>query len=188
MDRVRGRLEAPFDGRARAACRTSAGEAQRARWRQYRAVWAFVEGRACRRETILRHFGDRSPPAPSVECCDVCAPGLVPAAPVGPAAAAIGGARAGAAGDAPRLDAAILEVVSTAAPPVGRTRAVEILRGGRSQALRRHAYDGLPAYGAFGHLAADAVLARVDALLADGRLRSTGGGYPKLRLPEVRAA
>ncbi|HEY0343276.1 MAG TPA: RecQ family ATP-dependent DNA helicase, partial [Solirubrobacteraceae bacterium] len=36
-DRVRGRIEAPFDGRARAACRASAGEAQRARWRQYRA-------------------------------------------------------------------------------------------------------------------------------------------------------
>ena len=57
-DRVRGRLEAPFDGRARAACRTSAGEGQKARWKQYRSVWAFVEGDECRRASLLRHFGD----------------------------------------------------------------------------------------------------------------------------------
>jgi ATP-dependent DNA helicase RecQ len=182
-DRVRGRIEGPFDGRARAACRASAGEAQRARWRQYRAVWAFVEGATCRRETILRHFGDRSTPEPAVPCCDVCAPELVPAAPTA-------AARHAAAGVAPGdLDAAIVEVVSIADPSVGRTRTVEILRGGRSQALRRHAYDGLPLYGAFGHLAAGDVMERVDALLAEGRLRSTGGAYPKLRVvAEARAA
>ena len=71
-------------------------------------------------------------------------------------------------------------------PAVGRTRAVEILRGGRSQAVRRHAYDGLPLYGAFGDLPAGEVLARVDALLAAGRLLSTRGPYPKLRVPEAR--
>ena len=32
------------------------------------------------------------------------------------------------------------------------------------------------------------VLERVDALLAAGRLRSTGGAYPKLRVTEARAA
>jgi len=187
IDRVRGRLEAPFDGRARAACRSSAGDAQRARWRQYRSVWAFVEGDACRRETILRHFGDHSAPEPIVPCCDVCAPEIVPAAPT---AAARHAAAAAAAGKAPGdLDAAIVEVVAIADPSVGRTRTVEILRGGRSQALRRHAYDGLPLYGAFGHLAAGEVLERVDALLAAGRLRSTCGAYPKLRVvAEARAA
>jgi ATP-dependent DNA helicase RecQ len=152
-------------------------------------VWAFVEGRACRRETILRHFGDRDAPAPDVPCCDVCAPELVPAAPA-PASrglAAVG--RDGATGAGDDLDAAIVEVVAIARPSVGRTRAVEILRGGRSQALRRHAYDGLPLYGAFGHLGAGDVLERVDALLAAGRLRSTGGAYPKLRVAEeARAA
>ena len=50
---------------ARRRCaRTSAAEGQRARWRQYRAVWAFVEGDGCRRATILRHFGDPAAPAP----------------------------------------------------------------------------------------------------------------------------
>jgi ATP-dependent DNA helicase RecQ len=184
MDRVRGRLAAPFDGRARATCRASAGDAQRARWRQYRSVWAFVEGDACRRETILRHFGDPNPPAPAGACCDVCAPGLVPTAPAAARPLRLAG-RGGAPVD---LDAAIVEVVTTADPSVGRTRAVEILRGGRSQALRRHSYDGLPLYGSFAHLAADLVLGRVDALLADGWLRSTGGAYPKLQAAGALAA
>ncbi len=30
----------------------------------------------CRRAAILRHFGDRAPPAPSGPCCDVCDPSL----------------------------------------------------------------------------------------------------------------
>ncbi len=178
-DRLRGRVVAPFDGRARAACRASAAEAQHARWREYRSVWAFVEGTACRRTTILRHFGDASAPAPGVACCDVCAPELVPAAP---SSARRDHAHAPA-GD---LDGAILEVVDAASPPVGRTRAVEILRGGRSKVVARHAYDGLPGYGAYAHLSSAEVLERVDGLLADGRIVSTGGHYPKLE-PARRA-
>jgi ATP-dependent DNA helicase RecQ len=174
IDRLRGRVLAAFDGRARATCRSSAGDAQRARWRQYRSVWAFVEGSECRRAAILRHFGDRAQPRAEGACCDVCAPELVPAAPA--PRAVPGGPPAG------DLDAAIVDVVTGAEPSVGRTRTVEILRGGRSQVVRKNAYDGLPAYGTFAHLRADEVLARVDALLAEGRLVSTGGAYPKLRL------
>ncbi|MGZ4277738.1 MAG: RecQ family zinc-binding domain-containing protein [Solirubrobacteraceae bacterium] len=178
LDRLRGRVLGPYDGRAAAACRTSAGEAQRARWRQYRAVWAFVEGDECRRAAILRHFGDPAPPRADGPCCDVCDPELVPAAPQHARRAA----GAGAPGD---LDAAIVDVVTTADPAVGRTRTVEILRGGRSQVVRKNAYDGLPAYGTFAHLRADEVLERVDELLEAGRLASTGGAYPKLRLGQA---
>jgi ATP-dependent DNA helicase RecQ len=71
-------------------------------------------------------------------------------------------------------------VVCTADPSVGRTRAVEILRGGRSKVVRKYSYDGLPHYGAFAHLSNASVLERVDALLQAGTLRSTGGHYPKL--------
>ena len=180
-----GRLAGPWDARALAVCRTSAQEGTRARWRQYRAVWAWVEGERCRREGILRHFGDRAAPAPLGPCCDTCDPSLAPAPPPAPGRAA-GPRRAQlahrpvAAGEADALDEAILEVVGAAEPSVGRTRAVEILRGGRSKALLRHSWDGLPHYGAFAHLSAPAVLARVDALLQAGALRSTGGRYPTL--------
>ena len=179
IDRLRGRVLAAFDGRARATCRSSAGDAQRARWRQYRAVWAFVEGSECRRAAILRHFGDRAEPRAEGACCDVCAPELVPAAPL--ARAVPGGPPPG------DLDAAIVDVVTGAEPSVGRTRTVEILRGGRSQVVRKNAYDGLPAYGTFSHLRAEEVLARVDELLDEGRLVSTGGAYPKLRMGRAAA-
>jgi ATP-dependent DNA helicase RecQ len=82
--------------------------------------------------------------------------------------------------DADALDDAILSVVETAEPAVGRTRTVEILRGGRSKVIAKYAYDGLPEYGTYGHLSAPDVLDRVDALLSAGTLRSTGGRFPKL--------
>ena len=187
-DRVRGRIESAFDARARAACNTSAREGTRARWGQYRSVWAFVEDDTCRRAAILRHFGDPAPPAPEagVPCCDVCDGSWVPPPPGNAqsrARAAANGCNGSGNGGAVApgdLDAAILEVVETAQPAVGRTRTVEILRGGRSQALVKSGHDGLPAYGTFDHLTAKQVLARVDELIAGGRLRSTGGMYPKL--------
>jgi len=176
-DRIRGRLIGRFDSRALAACRVSAAEARRARWRQYRSIWAFVEGRECRRAAILRHFGDRRAPVSGGPCCDVCDP---PPVTPEPTPSRPSGRRGAAPVVSPALDAAIIEIVGAARPAVGRTRTVEILRGGRSKVIRRHSYDGLPLYGAFAHLDGGDVLARVDALLAAGRLQSTGGRFPKL--------
>src|SRR4051812_13937163 len=173
-DRLAGRVVGEWDRRSLALCRTAAHEGTRVRWGQYRAVWSWVEGDRCRRAGILRHFGDRTAPAPLGPCCDVCDPALVPAAPAPPRQSPLV-----AAGD---LDGAILAVVSGAQPPVGRTRAVEILRGGASQVVKKYSYDGLPLYGAFRDLRGEEVLARVDALLAAGTLRSTGGRFPKLEV------
>jgi len=182
VDRLRGRILAPFDGRARAACRVLAADGTRARWRQYRSIWAYVEGSRCRRDTILRHFGDPSAPRADVPCCDICAPETTAAL-----TAAAGNRMRAASSDGTTgpivtdLDEAILGVVETARPPLGRNKVVEVLRGGRSKVLLRNSWDGLPGYGAFDHLRAQDVLDRVDALLADGRLHSTGGAYPTLR-------
>jgi ATP-dependent DNA helicase RecQ len=181
VDRVRGRIVGAYDGRARAAARTSAAEGQRARWRQYRSAWAFVEGAECRRVAILRHFGDASAPAPQVPCCDVCDPSLVPASPQ----RAVGG-NGGSARHA-SVDDAILAVVREAKPSIGRQKVAEVLRGGRAKTVLRNSWDGLPEYGTYAHLTGKAVLARVDALLAAGRLVSTGGPYPVLREGESAA-
>ena len=91
-------------------------------------------------------------------CCDVCDPSLVPAAPVA-------APRQRALAPAGDLDGAILDVVARAEPGVGRTRCVEILRGGRSKVIAKHSYDGLPNYGAYRDLRAEEVLAAIDALL-----------------------
>ncbi|HEY4098496.1 MAG TPA: ATP-dependent DNA helicase RecQ [Baekduia sp.] len=185
MDRVRGRIVGAYDGRARGLARTSAAEGQRARWRQYRAVWAFVEEPGCRRATILTHFGDPSPPAPTGPCCDVCDPSLVPASPsrgIGPAHP--GGGSSAVAGTAKHasVEEAIVAVVRVARPSIGRTRVAEVLRGGQAKALIRNSWDGLPEYGTYAHLTAKSVLDRIDALLDAGRLESTGGPRPVLRV------
>ncbi|HUA72548.1 MAG TPA: RecQ family ATP-dependent DNA helicase [Solirubrobacteraceae bacterium] len=178
-DRAAGLVVGEWNGRALSACLGSARDAERARWSQYRSVWAYVEGSGCRRAALLAHFGDRSSAMPSVACCDVCSPAASPASPPTEASPArVGDAVGRVPGD---LDAAILDVVASAAPPVGRTRAVEILRGGRSKVIAQHAYDRLAAYGAFAHLRSSEVLGRVDQLLEAGTLRSTGGRFPKLR-------
>jgi ATP-dependent DNA helicase RecQ len=186
-DVIKGRVTGEWDSRTLALCRSSAKEGTRVRWRQYRAVWAWVEEAKCRREGILRHFGDRSRPAPAGPCCDVCDPSLAPAPPAPPerspaARPAQLAHRPAAEGELGALDEAILDVVASAEPEVGRTRAVEILRGGQSKVVKKYSYDGLPHYGAWSHLAGPAVLERVDALLEAGTLRSTGGRFPKLEV------
>jgi ATP-dependent DNA helicase RecQ len=202
-ERAAGRLLGELDGRVLSACRRSAQDAQRARWAQYRSVWDYVEGGRCRRVALLSHFGDRALAAPQVPCCDVCAgttrawaaPGSFLRGQSRPAGRARSGNSIGtgsrkarqtatataATAAPPELEQAILDVVCAAEPPVGRTRAVEILRGGRSKVIAQYAYDDLPNYGAFSDLRSDDVLASVDGLIAAGRLRSTGGRFPKLR-------
>ena len=86
------------------------------------------------------------------------------------------------------LDRAIVEVVVSARPSVGRTRAVEILRGGRSKVVTQNGYDSLELYGAFAHLSSAQTLERVDQLIDRGVLRSTGGRFPKLGLGRERVA
>jgi RecQ family ATP-dependent DNA helicase len=166
-------------------------EAKSHRWRQYREVWGYVEGERCRRQAILRHFGDRGEALAEGRCCDVCDGPLEqirPDPPSEPKAngepAQAGFVRSGRDGDTtegqPDLDEAIVAVVESASPSVGRTRTVEILRGGRSKVVVKYSYDELPGYGAFGDWRAEEVLERVDALIEGGRLRSTGGKFPKL--------
>jgi ATP-dependent DNA helicase RecQ len=176
-DRVAGHLRARFDRRADALCRASIEEAARARWRQYREVWAYVESGSCRRRTILEHFGDAADPAPRRgACCDACDAGLVPVAPPpDPASFA-------------DLDQAIVAIAGSARPAVGRTTCAEILHGARSKKLLRNSYDGLPAYAGWSHLRRADILTRVDELIADGRLETTGGPYPVLRVPARAAA
>ena len=169
-DRVAGRVTGRFDGRAAALCRTSIEEGARARWRQYREIWAYVEESACRRGAILRHFGDHSNPESRAGCCDVCDPSLALVAPP-PDPVEIGD-----------LDDAIIAVAGGARPAVGRTTCAEILHGSRSKKIQRNSYDGLPAYGASSHMRRADILARVDELIEEGRLETSGGPYPVLRV------
>jgi ATP-dependent DNA helicase RecQ len=73
FDRVAGRLAGEWDRVALALCRDSAREVERARWRQYRGMWDYVEGAGCRRSALLSYFGDPAVSVGGTACCDVCA-------------------------------------------------------------------------------------------------------------------
>lgn len=199
-DRVRGRLLGPYDARVRHEVQQLAHEAQQQRWAQYRALWKFVESDECRRRAVLRHFGDPAEGvgagSPTVPCCNVCVPLLLPETD---SAAARGDGRSHSAsakvaaerarsggplppGDRTAVDASILEVIRDAQPEIGRSRVVEVLRGGRSQRLLAGGYDGLPAYARHADLRTADMLQRVDALLESGAIVSSGGHYPVLSL------
>jgi ATP-dependent DNA helicase RecQ len=114
---------------------------------------------------------DLATPAPEVACCDVCEPSLVPVPPPpDPVQLA-------------SLDDAIVSVARSANPAVGRTTCAEILHGARTKKIARNAYDGLPAYGVSSHRRRADILARIDALIEDGRLATTDGPYPVLKVP-----
>jgi ATP-dependent DNA helicase RecQ len=175
-DQVAGTVLGPFDGAAAARCRSSIEDGARARWRQYREIWAYVEGDGCRRRAILRHFGDRARPSPTVPCCDVCEPAIAPVPPP-PDPAAVHD-----------LDDAILAVARGARPAVGRTTCAEILHGARNAKVRRNSYDGLPSYGVSSNMRRSDILARIDELISDGALETTRGPYPVLKVPAAAAA
>jgi ATP-dependent DNA helicase RecQ len=130
-----------------------------------------VEHDSCRRVAILRHFGDHSEAhSGALGCCDVCDPALQLVAPP-PDPVEIG-----------NLDDAILAVAASARPAVGRTTCAEILHGSRSKKIQRNSYDGLPVYGSSSHMRRADILARVDELIDEGRLQTSGGPYPVLRV------
>ena len=76
-------------------------------------------------------------------------------------------------------------MAAAARPPVGRTTCAEIVHGARTKKIERNAYDGLPAYGQLAHLRRAAILERIDELIAERRLATTGGPYPVLRVPSA---
>ncbi|HEY3186713.1 MAG TPA: ATP-dependent DNA helicase RecQ [Solirubrobacteraceae bacterium] len=173
--RVAGRLVGPYDRGAAVRCRASMEDGIRVRWRQYREIWAYVEADACRRTAILRHFGDHSTPS-SERCCDVCAPVMRPVAPPPPPEVFAD------------LDEAIIAVARAARPSVGRTTCAAILHGARSKKIQENSYDGLAAYAMASHMRRADILARVDDLIEAGRLATTPGKFPKLRVVTRTAA
>jgi ATP-dependent DNA helicase RecQ len=163
----RGRLRLrALGGERRALVARRAKAVERVRWEQLDAVQRYAEADGCRREAVLRYFGDRSASAPAGRCCDVCSP--PPDAPV----------RRPAPPD--DLVAAVVDVASTAAPSVGRAGVDGILRG-----LDRYraAFADHPRFGCAGRLRPAQVRAAVDEAIAGGRLAVSDGRYPLLLAP-----
>jgi ATP-dependent DNA helicase RecQ len=169
-----GRLLEAFDGARAGACRTSAGDAEKARWRQYRRCGRSSRATSAGGPRSCATSATASGAEPQVRAATSAIRRSCPRPGRPPAPRANGSGGPG----RPRRRHRGRRRRRT--PAVGRTRTVEILRGGRSKVDRQNSYDGLPGYGTFAHLTQDEVLERVDELVEAGTLRSTGGRFPKL--------
>jgi ATP-dependent DNA helicase RecQ len=86
------------------------------------------------------------------------------------------------------LDDAIVSIARGARPSVGRTTCAEILHGARTKKIERNSYDGLAAYGTSSKMRRTDILARVDELISQGVVETSGGPYPVLQMPARAAA
>jgi superfamily II DNA helicase RecQ len=135
---------------------------------------AYAQLSTCRRHFLLGYFGDAAPPK-SPRCCDNHG-GSSPA-------------------DLPKATTPeewfpliVLETTRTLAErPVGRKRLAQLLNGSRAKGIARFGYDQHKFYGKLEMLSQPQITALVDALLAGGYLRLSGGEMPVLLLTESGA-
>jgi len=81
----------------------------------------------------------------------------------------------------PSPDAIILEAVAKLGGALGRTGLAQLLSGSKVSWLETFAEHS--DYGKLSEFSQRATLDIIDALIADGKLRTTGGGRPKVMLP-----
>ncbi len=151
----------------RLAIQQRARAIERVRWEQLEAIERYADSNTCRRESLLRYFGDREPPHPTGRCCDVHEP--PPGAP-----------RRGPRLEPDELVDAVVEIAATAEPSVGRAGLDGIARGLDAY---RDRYGEHPLFGVAGGLRPPQVRAAIGAAVAHDRLASTEGRYPLLLPP-----
>ncbi|MBW2287484.1 MAG: RecQ family ATP-dependent DNA helicase [Deltaproteobacteria bacterium] len=142
------------------------------------AVEKYATRVECRQRRLSAHFTG-SDDRPACGNCDVCEDaGSVRSAqarfePDRPAVRLLGS-------DAHE---SIVRAVDRLSRPVGKANLARALRGSRAKSLARGGLLMLPEYGSLAEYDEASIVAAVDALLADGRLRRTGRKYPTVWIP-----
>jgi len=157
----------------------SASAATEARKERALAAMAqYATGIECRQRRLSAHFtgnDDRS----TCGGCDVCEDAdavrtaLAQSSPERPPTREL---------SSDALDS-IVQAVDRLSRPVGKANLARALRGSRAKSLARGGLLMMPEYGTLAEYDEASIVAAVDALLADGRLRRTGRKYPTVWLP-----
>lgn len=138
-------------------------------------VLRFAKSKACRRNAILRHFGE---PVPAGGCgqCDGC--GLHAGQDARPAAS----------GEPDPREMTIvrkaLSGVARARRRCGKRRVIQMLRGSRSQGVSGMDLDKLSTYGILSELSRDDLGDLFDQLESEGLLQQSGDRYPVVFLTD----
>lgn len=136
------------------------------------AMLSYVRLTSCRRQFLLRYFGDSSPPR-SARCCDNHGSDIVEELPK-------------AVTPQEWLPLVVLETVRTfQGRPIGRSRLAQLLGGSQAKPMQRFGYDRHKFYGKLNALSQAQITALVDALISARYLQLTGSNLPVLTLTET---
>jgi ATP-dependent DNA helicase RecQ len=141
------------------------------RWDRLKAIDGYATTGGCRREALLRYFGEQVEKRPPDRCCDGH----------GRSSAIDTEAGLQQAAQVASTPEAVLLAVDETAGRAGRTRIAQILTGSGAAALAAAGHDRLSSYGALRGASQPSVMKAIDALIARGVLEQTAGLYPLVR-------
>lgn len=151
---------------------------QRYRFRQLDQIIAYAESSGCRRRILLDYFGDRTP-ADAAQCCDNC---LVQRTAAEPRASS----------NLPQSDSTalfILDCLRRMKWEIGRVKLAQILRGSKTQDIKKFSYDKNRHYGRLEKFSLDDIKDMIDQLISQAYIKTIGGSLPVLSLtPKGEAA
>jgi ATP-dependent DNA helicase RecQ len=141
------------------------------------ALEAYARGASCRQQTLCKHF-TASDEHPTCGKCDVCVgnvsePSFAHEERAKPTVEAL---------PSPEHDM-LVAAVDRLTRPVGKLKLAQALRGSKAKSLSRGGLLTLPEYGKLAHRSEASIVAAVESLLADGRLKRAGSKYPTVWIP-----
>lgn len=132
---------------------------RRAARERLNAMKQYASGNRCLRAALMSYFGQAAPER--CGCCGVC-----------------DGQNERA--DATQAAQTVLKLVRSLRYPFGAGTLNEILRGAKTENVRRRGFDKLEYYGALSAFKASVISDIIDAMADEGALRRTQGEYPTL--------
>lgn len=144
---------------------------------QLKKMIAYAEADACRREIILKHFGDASPPK-APRCCDNCLAREEPL-PETPAETQTGGTLST---EEARVPLVILDAIRRLGWEVGQVKLAQMLAGSRAKSMRNAGYTKNIYYGRLEDFSQKEIKDLIRQLIQRGYFKVMGGEFPALHL------
>jgi ATP-dependent DNA helicase RecQ len=146
---------------------------QEHRKKQLAAMIDYAESNACRRQILLKYFGDPGL-AEAEDCCDNCR--VHPAAPVSK------NSDVSTLSQSERAALIVLDTVRRLKHNVGREKIAQILNGSKAKDILQFGYDKNTYYSRLAVFRQTEIEEMIDQLLELEYLKVIGGKYPVLRL------
>ena len=142
------------------------------KYRQLEVMVDYAETNACRRRSILQHFGDTGS-ADAPLCCDNClSRSETDEAPRTQSELS----------QSERAALIVLDTLKYLRWSIGKTKLAQLLKGSSARDMQRFEYDQARNYGKFAALKLSEVEALIDQLIESGYVKQVGSERPTLKL------